>query len=138
MLEFLKQPYNILLISTVVCSGAMLVLTSLRRGAAVSPTEATLLMNREDALLIDVREPAEFESGHIPNARSIPLSALKERIGELEKFKSRPVIMQCASGARSRRAAEMVQKAGFERVYNLEGGIQAWSQANLPVSKGRK
>jgi rhodanese-related sulfurtransferase len=109
----------------------------------VEPLSAVQLMNHEDAVVVDVREDREFKEGHIADAIHIPLGALGSRVGELEKYRDRPVIVGCRSGARSARASGMLSKQGFEKVYNLQGGIMAWQQANLPVvtpgkRKGKK
>jgi len=127
---------NIMWLALAVVSGAMLLWPVLTGGggAGVSPTEATLLLNREDAIVIDVRESGEWSGGHIPNARHIALSQLDKRIGEIERLKARPVIVCCASGNRSASACGKLRRAGFEKVFNLAGGIGAWTQAGLPVT----
>ena len=138
-MEFIQQ--NLILIAAAVISGAMLLFTSLRRpgGAnAVSPTQATQLINREDAQIIDVREPDEYVSGHLPESRNIPVSKLEERAGELDKFKDTPLIVVCQTGARSSGASKTLGKLGFAKVHNLEGGIAAWRAAGMPVKKGAK
>ena len=139
-LEFIQQ--NLYLVAIAAISGGMLVFTALRRpggGAQVNTAQATQLINREDALLVDVREPAEYAAGHLPASRNIPLATLGERATELEKFKGKPVIIVCQSGARSPGAGTQLKKLGFEKVYNLEGGIVAWGDAGLPISrKGAK
>jgi rhodanese-related sulfurtransferase len=96
--------------------------------------KATRLYN-DDALVLDVREEKEYAAGHIPKARLIPLGQLASRMQELDKFKSRPILVTCRSGHRSARACGMLKKAGFETVYNQAGGIIAWERANLPVAK---
>jgi len=101
----------------------------------VGPTEATRLINRENAVLLDVREDKEYKEGYIADAVHIPLDALNDRIRELDKYKDRPVLAYCRSGQRSARAGGLLRKQGFERVYNLGGGIQAWQNANLPVRR---
>lgn len=138
-MEFIQQ--NLILIAAAVISGAMLLFTSLRRpgGAnAVSPTQATQLINREDAQIIDVREPDEYVSGHLPESRNIPVSKLEERAGELDKFKDTPLIVVCQTGARSSGASKTLGKLGFAKVHNLEGGVNAWRAAGMPVKKGAK
>ena len=107
----------------------------LRGFRAVSPSEATQLINREDALVLDVREDGEYQGGHIINALHIPVASLNERLGELEKHKDKPIIVGCRSGQRSARACATLRKQGFEQVYNLSGGVMAWQNANLPLSK---
>lgn len=117
-------------------SGGMLVLNILKGGGpAVSPMEATLLINREDALVVDVREQNEYADGHIPGARLIPLGQVKTRVSELEKFRDRALIIACRSGSRSANACSVLRKHGFTKVFNLTGGISAWEQASLPVTR---
>ncbi|MGA7801735.1 MAG: rhodanese-like domain-containing protein [Gammaproteobacteria bacterium] len=100
----------------------------------VGPVETTQMLNHKDALLLDVREEKEYRDGHIGEAVHIPLAALAGRIGELDKYKSRPVVAYCRSGQRSARAGAMLRKQGFE-VYNLGGGMMAWQNANLPTTR---
>jgi rhodanese-related sulfurtransferase len=138
-LEFIQ--HNILLVAVAVTSGVMLLATFIRRpgsGKGVTPAQATLLINREDALTIDVREAAEYTAGHLPDSRNIPAAKLAERIGELDKFKERSLILVCQSGSRSAGACVQLGKAGFTKVHNLEGGLAAWVAAGLPVKKGGK
>jgi rhodanese-related sulfurtransferase len=129
---------NIALVSIALVSGAMLLwpLVSGRVTGAreVGSLEATRLIN-QDALVLDVRENQEFAAGHVPRARHIPLGQLASRLPELEKFKGRPVVVVCRSGARSGRACAILRKNGFGQVYNLGGGMTAWEQANMPVER---
>jgi len=133
--EFVRQ--NLLLIAVAVVSGLMLIVPMLRggRGRRVEPQEAVLKMNHEDAIVLDVREAPEYAQGHIPRARHIPLGELARRIGELEKFKDKPIIVACRSGHRSAGACGILAKHGFANVYNLAGGMIAWEAAHLPVEK---
>lgn len=132
-MDFVQQ--NIMWVMAAVISGAMLLASIVRSsGKGVSVTEATLLINREDALVVDVRETGEWSTGHIPNARHIALGQLDKHMSELEKFKNRPVIICCASGNRSSSACGTLKRAGFERVFNLSGGLSAWTGAGLPVT----
>ena len=129
---------NIFLIAVAFVSGAMLVWPLVRRGAggsSVNTLEATQMINRQDALVLDVREQAEFAASHILNARGLPLSQIDARLGDIEKFKDKPVIVYCASGNRSGAAAAALRKHGFSNVVNLSGGFGAWQQAGLPVQK---
>lgn len=135
-MEFIQQNWYWAALAAV--SGTMLVVTSLRGGKGLSPAQATALINREDAQVIDVREASEFSTGHLLNARHIPLSDLEKRLGELEKFKDKPVILNCQSGSRSAAACNILRKAGFAHVHNLEGGIAAWEQAGMPISRRKK
>ena len=104
----------------------------------LSPVEATLLINREDALVIDIRNQGEYAQGHIPNARHIPLGDLERRKGELDKMKALPIIVCCASGTRSKSAIDTLSKAGFEKLFNVRGGIFEWEKAGYPVSRKGK
>ncbi|MBI5612114.1 MAG: rhodanese-like domain-containing protein [Gammaproteobacteria bacterium] len=101
----------------------------------VGASQAVGLINRQSGVLVDVREPAEYGNGRIPEAILLPLSRFQERLTELEKFKNRPVVLYCRSGQRSGRAAVLLRKRGFASVHNLAGGIQAWQGENLPVEK---
>jgi rhodanese-related sulfurtransferase len=134
--QFLQD--NWMMAALAVVSGAMLIWSFI--GSKLSGVEqadtlkATRLYN-DDALIIDVREDKEFATGHIPRAKHIPLGQLAGRMQELEKHKGKPILVTCRSGQRSARACGMLKKAGFETVYNQEGGIIAWERANLPVTK---
>ncbi|NTV09246.1 MAG: rhodanese-like domain-containing protein [Zoogloea sp.] len=137
-MDFIQQ--NWYWVAMAVISGGLLIGTGFRGRSAggVTPAEATQLINREDAVVIDVREAGEFAAGHIPNARHIPLGELSKRMTELEKLRERNIVVNCQSGGRSGKACGVLRKAGFEKVHNLDGGIGAWEQAGLPVSKKRK
>lgn len=126
---------NLLYVVLALVSGGLLVWQTFSGGSkGISPLEATLLMNREDAVIIDVREASEWSAGHIANARHIPLGQLDKRLSELEKFKGKTVIVHCQSGNRSASACRRLGKSGFEKVHNLAGGIAAWTDAGLPVT----
>lgn len=101
----------------------------------LSASEAVILMNQDDAVVLDVREDAELKEGTIGKAKHIPLSTLDQRLRELDKHRDKTIIAYCRSGARSSRACSKLRKAGFEKVVNLRGGILAWREANLPVRK---
>ena len=137
-MEFINQ--NILLISIVVVSGLGLIWPMLvrRGGNVVNPVAATLLINREGAVVVDVREPDEFAQGHLPDAINLPAGKLAERVGEIEKYKDKPVIVCCAAGMRSSRACRELGKQGFARLHNLDGGVDAWVAAGYPVKKGSR
>lgn len=101
----------------------------------VAPLEAVHLVNREDAVIVDVCDANEYREGHIANALNLPLSNLAGRINELTKHRSKPLIVSCRSGNRSIAGAVILRKQGFEKVYSLAGGLTAWQQGNLPVEK---
>ena len=106
-----------------------------RRGSKVSLLQATQMINQGKTLVLDVREPAEFAAGHLRDARNIPLNELPQRIAELEKSKAKTVIVVCQSGVRSPKAAQQLNKAGFESVFSLDGGLAAWQAQGMPVAK---
>jgi rhodanese-related sulfurtransferase len=136
MLEFLQK--NILLVAAAVGSGAMLLWPLVRGGgggSAVNTLQATQLINRENALVLDVREPAAYAAGHILGAKNLPLGELEKRIEELDKHKKKPVIVACDTGTTSTRAVKVLKARGFENVVNLSGGFRAWLQASLPMEK---
>ena len=137
-MDFINQ--NILLITLVLVSGGGLLWQLSGRAGKneVSPAEATLLINREDAQILDVREIDEFATGHLPNAKNIPMSKLAERASDLEKFKEKPIILCCASGMRSAKGCGELEKLGFTRVHNLGGGVDAWVGAGYPIKKGTR
>jgi rhodanese-related sulfurtransferase len=130
---------NWMLIAVFVMSGGMLVWPFVQRRLSpvkdVNSAEATLLINRRNAVLLDVREAKEFEGGRLPGAIHIPLSQLGDRSGELGKLVARPVVAYCDSGRRSRGASGFLAKAGFKEIYSLQGGILAWKKDGLPVEK---
>jgi len=134
-MDFIIQ--NIWLVLLVAISGFMLLGGGSLFGKIsginqVGPQEAVLLFNHEDALVLDVREQSEWADGHIGKAKHIPLGQLKTRLTELEKYKDKPIVVVCRSGNRSGSACGTMKKAGFEKMYNLAGGMIAWEQAGLP------
>ena len=138
-MEFLQQ--NLAWAALAAASGGWLLFDFVRNQgnkSLISPTEATMLINREEAVVIDVREQTEFSKGHIPNARHIPAGELQRRSGDLEKFKGRPIILCCATGARSATAVSTLKKAGFDKLYNLRGGIYEWEKAGQPIGRKKK
>jgi rhodanese-related sulfurtransferase len=127
---------NWLLILLAVSSGAMLLVPTLSGAGVgkVSANEAVRLINREKGVLVDVCEPAEYAAGHPAGAKNVPLGSL-EGSKLLPSNKATPVILTCASGARSARAAGLLRKQGYEKAVSLTGGNRAWSEASLPVEK---
>ncbi len=134
-----KNPFNMVLLGLAVVSGGMLLFPLFTRGmrtaAEVGATDAVMLINRKDAVVLDVRDDTEFAGGHITNARHIPEKQLAERIKEMERYKNKPVIVSCASGRRSAAVVDSLRKQGFAEVVALRGGISAWVQAGMPLEK---
>ena len=137
IVEFVQK--NIWLVIAAVVSGALFVWPSVARlfsrTREVGVAEAVQLINRKDAAIIDVREPAEFKAGHIPNARNIPAGQIKERTKELGKFKSKPLLLVCQTGTRSAQVCASLQKDSIGEPVALSGGMAAWQQAGMPVEK---
>jgi rhodanese-related sulfurtransferase len=128
---------NIWLVLLVVVSGFMLLgggglFGKISGVKQIGPQEAVLLFNHDDALVLDVREQSEWSDGHISRAKHIPLSQLKTKLSELERFKDKPIVIVCRSGNRSNNACGILKKSGFENLHNLAGGMLAWEQAGLP------
>jgi rhodanese-related sulfurtransferase len=131
---------NWMLVLVLVVSGGMLLWPLIgRRFSAmqeVGALGATQLINRQNAVMVDLRESKEFAEGHVPNALNVPLSQLAGRGSELGKLTGRPVIAYCDRGNRSRGAGSALSKLGFAEVYMLRGGLRAWTEAGLPLAKG--
>jgi rhodanese-related sulfurtransferase len=131
---------NVLLIAVAAVSGGMLLWPLVRGagggGASLGTLEATQLINREDALMLDVRDAQEFAKAHVINARNVPLGQLEARLRDIEKHKRKPVIVYCERGNRSSGAAATLRGKGFEKVFTLAGGMEAWRQAGLPLETG--
>lgn len=136
-MQFIQN--NIWLVLIAVTSGFMLfwsfVGNRLRGVKDVDCAGALQLINHKDAFILDVREPDEFKSGHLLNAKSIPLGKIRERIGELERYREKPIVVVCRSGQRSAAACALLGKEGFAQVYNLSGGVTAWQKASLPLER---
>ena len=108
--------------------------TGVRR---IAPAGLTGLVNRDNALVVDLRPTADFEKGHIPGAKNVLPSQFDPENKQLAAARSLPVVLVCKAGQTSGDAARRLRKAGFEHVYVLDGGIGAWQQAGLPLAKGR-
>ena len=109
-----------------------------RKHRLVTPAAAVSLLNQDGSLLLDVREQHEFSEGHIVNAHHMPLGKIDERIGEIESFKNAPIIVTCQSGTRAPQACGKLVKAGFGHVHELQGGMVAWEEQKLPITRKRK
>ncbi|QDE32983.1 MULTISPECIES: rhodanese-like domain-containing protein [Shewanella] len=105
----------------------------------VSHQELTLMVNKQDAKVVDVRSKEEFKKGHIVDALNVTLTEIKNnQVTSLEKFKTSPIILVCNSGMTSSQAAQLLTKQGFENMFNLKGGMAEWQSANLPVVKSKR
>jgi rhodanese-related sulfurtransferase len=130
---------NIWMVMIAFSSGLMLIWSvfgnRMRGVNEVNAAEALNLINHKNAIVLDVREDSEFKSGHLLNAKWIPLGRLADRIGELERYREQPVVVVCRSGARSASACVTLGKQGFTQAYNLSGGVIGWQKSNLPLEK---
>ena len=129
---------NWMLISIAIASGGMLVwpmIAGSMNAGTLNASGAVQLINREKAVVIDICEPAEFAAGHVTGAKNIPLGDLEARLPSVVKNKALPLILVCASGARSSRAVATAKKLGYEQAQSLSGGLKAWKDANLPIEK---
>jgi rhodanese-related sulfurtransferase len=138
-LEFIK--HNAILIGLAAGSGLALLWPMLVRGGAagvsnLSATEAVLLLNRNKPLILDVRDAAEYATGHIQGAKNIPMAELQGRIKEIEKFKDKPVLVHCQKGMRAKGACSILRAQQFSQLHNLQGGLDSWLEAKMPLVKG--
>ncbi len=107
-----------------------------RGGRAVTPQELVNLVNRDGAVVVDVRDKNEFSEGHIVGAINVPHTALANRLAELEKYKERPLVLACKMGQHAGASGTVLRKAGFQDVSRLKGGVAEWRNQSLPVVKG--
>jgi rhodanese-related sulfurtransferase len=131
--NFLLENWMLLLVA--LASGVALMLPALTKGSGLDPQAMVQLMNREKAVVVDVCEPDEFARGHVIGAKNLPLAQVDEKLAQLVKNKSTPVIMVCQVGARSARAAAAARKLGYDNVQSLSGGLRAWVAASMPTEK---
>lgn len=104
----------------------------------ISPLIAVTKMNGDKTVVFDIREPNEFNKSHIGDALNVPLGKLEEKLPSLDKYKTQTVIVTCQTGSRSVTACKTLTKAGFEQVFNLQGGMQSWEENKLPIKSGSK
>lgn len=124
------------LIGTFVLLLALFIRNETKRGGqSVSAQQLVDMVNRENALVLDLRDKKEFDSGHIVDAVNVPYSALDSRLKELEKYKERPVVIACKMGQHSGAAGTILRKHGFTNVSRLTGGVAEWRNQNLPLVK---
>lgn len=130
---------NMFLIAAALFLVAFIIFTeskrAMRKYADVEPADAVKLLNREEPLILDVRESNELSAGTIRGAKQIASSVISERLGELEQYKTQPILTFCANGLKAVRVCQTLTKNGFTKVYHLKGGLTAWTQANLPLTK---
>jgi len=134
LLEFVVN--NWMLVTALLGLFALLAWDSGKKaGPKVSVHEATRLINQSNALVLDIREKADFKAGHLVDSVNIPNSQVTTRIAELEKHKTDPIIVVCKTGQTASAASKALKDNGFEQVYRLGGGIMEWTSNNLPLVK---
>jgi rhodanese-related sulfurtransferase len=128
---------NWMLISVALASGGMLMWPAIQGATAggLSAANAVQLINRERAVVVDVCEAEEYAAGHVGGAKNVPVGLLEQRLPEVVKNKTVPLILVCASGARANRALAVAKKLGYDKAQVLAGGLKAWKEANLPLEK---
>ena len=137
-MNFLTQIDNLALLALLIISGITLflpTLSTLISGKGLTPTEATIWINRRKAYVLDLRAEPAFKSGHLPNAKHLPLGEMAAGLEKLKLDRKLPVILICENGANSRKAVLELQKAGFLEVAALDGGLKSWQAAALPLVK---
>jgi rhodanese-related sulfurtransferase len=139
LIEFLgRHPLLSLALAAVTVALVATEVARLFRGyRSVQPAGLTALVNREDALVVDLRPIGDFEKGHIPGSKNVQMSQFDPGSKQLAAARALPVVLVCKTGQTAGDAAKRLRKAGFERVYVLDGGIGGWQQASLPLAKGR-
>ncbi len=103
----------------------------------ISPAEVTRLINHEDAKVVDIRSEGDFNKGHIIDSINIHIDQLGEQLDKLKKFKDAGVVLVCHSGSLSPKEARKLMNEGYPKVYALKGGLLAWQNASLPLTKGK-
>ncbi len=133
--QFVEFIGNHLVLSTmwVVSLGAIIMHHQRTGASSVGPQKAVMLINRQDAVVVDVREKKDFDTGHIVDSINIPLAKLKQRLTELKKHKEKPVVVVCKIGQQSGDAAKTLQESGHGEVYRLSGGLTEWKAQSLPL-----
>lgn len=134
LIEFAFNHY-ILSSSFVALLVAWFVLEKKRAGATVTPQQATMLLNRDEAVFVDIRDKKDFSEGHIKGSVHIPLASLKDRVTELEKYKEKKIVLVDKLGQHTGMAGKQLRAAGYEQILRLQGGIAEWRSSNFPVSK---
>jgi len=130
--------HNWLLFLALLVITALLVMTTVRSRLLgfneVKPGEAIQLMNREETLVLDVREADEYKAGHIQGAVHVPVAELDARVSELEAWRDQPLLIYCRAGQRSAQAAAVLKRQGFSQLHKLDGGMMAWQGGHLPIT----
>ena len=137
-MDFLFE--NIFLVGLIIISGVLLFFPKVlsRDNKVLGSKEVTLLINREPAMLVDVRSEADFRAGHITNAINIPLDQIEVQINKITSNSKKNIIVYCQKGVRSAQAFRLLNKLGLPKLYTIEGGLDAWLKNNLPIIEEKK
>ena len=137
-MDFLFE--NIFLVGLIIISGVLLFFPKVlsRDNKVLGSKEVTLLINREPAMLVDVRSVADFRAGHITNAINIPLDQIEVQINKITSNSKKNIIVYCQKGVRSGQAFRLLNKLGLPKLYTNEGGLDAWIKNNLPIIEENK
>jgi rhodanese-related sulfurtransferase len=134
LLEFIAQQW--MLTSALAVLLVLLAMHESRKGAkSVTPQELSNLVNKKDGVLIDLRDKAEYNAGHIVDSIHISAAQFASHLSELGKYKNRPVVLICKFGQHAGSVSKQMKAAGFEEVYKLGGGIAEWQNSQLPLVK---
>lgn len=129
---------NWMLFSVALASGAMLawpMVSGAAGASALSANGAVQLINREKAVVVDVREADDFATGHIVGAKNVPVAQLEERLPAVVRNKGLPLLLVCPTGARANKAVATAKKLGYEKAQAIGGGMKGWRDAGLPLEK---
>ena len=139
MQEFIgfAQENWVLMVLWLSAAGTLYYTETKKAGKSVNTTEATRMINRENALILDIREKKEFTQGHIAGAYNLPASVFDKKVSEIDRHKARPVVVVCKMGTSAGAIAKTLKKRGFENVVRLAGGMSEWTAASLPTKKGK-
>jgi rhodanese-related sulfurtransferase len=130
--EFLAQQW--MLAAALLVAVALLIMHEARKsGPSLSPQQAINVINADEGVFVDLREPAEFRKGHIVNAINIPASKVPERMVELEKYRDKPIVLVCKMGQQSAAAGKQLKDAKYSQVYKMTGGMMEWGNLQLPT-----
>ncbi|MDC1208285.1 rhodanese-like domain-containing protein [Litorivicinus sp.] len=139
MQEFIEfsQENWVLMVLWISAVGTLYYTETKKAGKSVNTTEATRMINHDNALILDIREKKDFALGHISGAHNLPASIFDAKASEIDRYKSRQVIVVCKMGTSAGSIVKSMKKRGFENVVRLAGGISEWTATSLPVKKGK-
>ena len=136
LILFIGEQY-ILIAATLTCVLMLIYHESRRAGKTLTPQQVANLMNREQAVLIDLRDAADYKAGHVVDAMNVPNNQFKDKIASLSKYKEKPVVLTCKMGQHSSSAGKQLASNGFTQIYRMSGGMMEWTSQQFPVVKGK-